>query len=209
MGKGNGARPASIPMENPSLTLVDLWLREELEAALKFVAGRLRGEIPIPGLRGFLADLLVDRARRLGLKKVGYLLENAGAPRAADGWKGYAELQEVYRRARRDHPRFPDLEGLLRLGYLRASGVVARLLRGRGETMEELLQNAYPTRQGALEALQRELELLDRLLDLVAKNPGLVAFPSPVREPWLRLARETAAHSRERLVRFVEGAYAP
>ncbi len=194
-------------MENPSLAVVDLWLREELEAALKFVAGRLRGEIPIPGLRGFLADLLVDRARRLGLKKIDYLLENAGAPRAADGWRGYARLQEVYRRARRDHPRFPDLEGLLRLGYLRASGVAARLLKARGGTMEEVLRSAYPTRKEALDALQRELEMLDQLLDLVAKNPGLVAFPGPVREPWLRLARETADFSRERLVRFVEDAY--
>ncbi len=201
------AAPPPIPMENPSLTLVDIWLREELEAALKFVAGRLRGEIPIPGLRGFLADLLVDRARRLGLKKIDYLLENAGAPRAGDGWKGYAGLQEVYRRARRDHPRFPDLESLLRMGYFRASGAAARLLRARGGTMEELLRDAYPARQHALEALQRELELLDRLLDLVAKNPGMVAFPGPVREPWLRLARDTAAFSRERLVRFVDGAY--
>jgi hypothetical protein len=74
--------------------------------------------------------------------------------------------------------------------------------------MGELLRSAYPTRQEALEAVQRELEMLDRLLDLVGKNPGLVAFPGPVREPWLRLARETADFSRRRLVAFVEEAYA-
>ncbi|MEM3087372.1 MAG: hypothetical protein QXO51_03800 [Halobacteria archaeon] len=195
-------------MENPSLAVVDLWLREELEEALRFVGRRLRGEIPIPGLRGFLADILVDRARKLGLKKIDYLLENAGDSRSPDGWRDYAELQEVYRRARRDHPRFPDLEDLLRTAYLRASGVVARLLKARGGTMGELLRSAYPTRQEALEAVQRELEMLDRLLDLVGKNLGLVAFPGPVRGPWLRLARETADFSRGRLVAFVEEAYA-
>lgn len=194
-------------MEGLSLAVVDSWLREELEAALQFVGRKLRGEIPIPGLRGLLAELLVDRARRLGRKKIDYLLENAAGPRVVDGWKGYARLQEVYRRARKDHPRFPDLESLLRIGYLRVSGVIARLLQARGGSMEELLRSAYPTRREALDALQRELEILDRLLDLVERNPGLVGFPGPVRGPWVRLARETAAFSRERLLRFVEGAY--
>lgn len=194
-------------MQDSPLAIVDLWLREELDAALRFVAARLRGEIPIPGLRSFLAGLLVERARRLGLKKIDYLLENANVPRAPDAWRGYAGLQEVYRRARKDHPRFPDLEGLLRMSYLRASGVAARLLKAEGGTMEELLRGAYPARQEALDALQRELEMLDRLLDLVARNPELVAFPGPVRGPWLRLARQTVDFSRERLVRFVEGTY--
>lgn len=194
-------------MENLSRAIVGVWLRDELEAALRFAALRLRGEIPVPGLRGFLADLLVDRARRLGLKKIDYLLKNVEGSKGTREWKGYADLQEVYRRARKDHPRFPDLEGLLRMAYLRASGVMARLLKARGGTMEELLRDAYPSRKEALEAVQRELEMLDRLLELVAKNPDLVAFPSPVRGPWLRIARETAAFSRERLVAFVEGAY--
>ena len=194
-------------MESPSLTIVDLWLREELEAALRFVARNLRGEIPIPGLRGFLADLLVDRARKLGLKKIDYLLETAEGPPATDGWREYAQLQEVYRRARKDHPRFPDLEELLKQAYQRASEMVARLLKAEGGTMEELLRGAYPARKGALEAIQRELEAFDKLLDLMARNPDLVAFPGPVRGPWLRLARQTADFSRERLVRFVEEAY--
>lgn len=192
-------------MASDPRAVLEAWLAGELEAALAFVDRRLRREIPLPGVRGLLAAVLVDRARGSGLKKIAFLLDAAEGRRGE--WETYARLQEVYRRARRDHPRFPALEAALREAYDRALELASGVLRGRGQTVADLLRSAYPDRAEALAALQRELDALDSLLGLVLRHPDLISFPGPLRDPWLRLMRESADFSRERLIRLVEDAY--
>lgn len=122
----------------------------------------------------------------------------------------FLKTEELYARGNRKHPRWKEVVALEREIFRGRIEPLVRLAReGRGESYEELTRTAFPSRREAEEVLERQLELGEKLIDLVRKEPGLAPIPSMLRETVLKLLGTGVEFARQTLEEQLDAAYGP
>jgi hypothetical protein len=103
----------------------------------------------------------------------------------------YLEQDEAWARANRHHPRFPEMEGLLKEVYVaRVEGASALLHKGIGHDYGTIVRSVFPVRAMAEQVLEREFTYADRVLVLAHDEPTLMWAPPLVRREVFKVLRE-------------------
>lgn len=179
-------------------------VRVELDKGARFVESRV--QCMFPGLTGMLLNPLAGMAyRTVGREEIvrrahrqlDTLLAAArthgATPEAIfDGHlTKYLEHDEAYARANRGHPRFQEMEGLLKEVYVaRVEAASALLHKGFGESYHELVRSVFPLRPMAEQVLEREFVYADRILVMAHDEPGLMWAPPLVRREVFKVLRD-------------------
>jgi hypothetical protein len=120
----------------------------------------------------------------------------------------YLSHDEAYVRANRRHPRYQELEGLLREVYVARVEPVSLLMhKGIGESYPDLVRSVFPSRAAATNLLQREFLYSDRIMVMAEREHGLLHMPPFVGHDVLRLLREAYDWYKDRAMRSLDGVY--
>lgn len=121
----------------------------------------------------------------------------------------YLQHDEAFARANRRHPRFPELEALVREIYVARVEPASMLLhRGMGETYNDLVRSVYPSKDHARRVVDREFLHGDRLFHLVREERDLLHAPPLVRREVFDVLRDTYDWYKATVHRNVDDVYA-
>lgn len=169
------------------------YLDAELLAARDFLEAKLARLFP--GLLGaFLNPLAKNLYHAIGeaevRKRVHRQLEVLGhAARDADEkgldaafatWEGrYLETEEIVHRGNRHHPRYAEVEAMMRASFERKLGALRPLFAHAGDaaTYPELVRAVYPDRAVAEGYVKADMASVRRVAAIVRRDPDLVRFP--------------------------------
>lgn len=145
-------------------------------------------------------DLYLDCAAKYDGKNLDRLV--------AEHFDDFLKTEEMIVRGNRRHPKWKEVLAIEREIFRGRLEPLVRLAReGKGETYEELTRSAFPSRREAEEVLERQLELGERLIGLVRKEPGLVPIPSMLRETVLKMLDAGTHFARETLREQLDATY--
>jgi hypothetical protein len=194
----------------------------ELDKGARFLEQRVQHMFP--GMAGMLLNPLAGLAyRTIGREEIvrranqqlDIILAAAHAHGATpeaifDGHlTRYLQADEAWARANRAHPRFPELEGLLKEVYVaRVEPVSMMLHRGVGDTYPDLVRSVFPNRAHAAQLLEREFVYADRILVLAQSEPNLLHAPPLVKREVLGVLRDAYGWYKGAMHRSLDDIYA-
>ena len=201
------------------------YLDAELLAARDFLEARLARLLP--GLLGALLNPLAKNLyHAIGeaevRKRVHRQLEVlAHAARDADAhgldaaratWeRKYLETEEIVHRGDRHHPRYPEVEAMMRTAFARKLAALRPLFAHPGEVASyaELARAVYPDRAVAQGHVMEDMANVRRVAALVRAEPDLVRFPSALVRHMLDVLDEVVAWYEARSVAEFDRIYGP
>jgi predicted KAP-like P-loop ATPase len=98
----------------------------------------------------------------------------------------YLKTEEAYIRANKNHESFPQLVSLLEEIFRTRVYIITELLRGKGETYDELVRTAF-SREEVEKVTRKQFELAERVINLVKEEKGLIRIPFIIRLEVFRL----------------------
>lgn len=174
------------------------------------LAGLLLNPVASAAYRAVGRDEILRRAQRQVDVLLAAARDHGSRPEAIfDGHlTSYLRHDEAWARADRRHPRFPELEGLVREVYVcRVEPLSLLLHRGLGEDFEDLVRSVWPSRDAAMRAVEREFLYADRIFALAHEERGLISAPPFARHEVGRVLRDTYDWYKATLRRSVEDVY--
>lgn len=186
-------------------------LYDSLEETVGLVERRLRSLVP--GLLGGLLNPVVsglfqwvgkDRVRERGRRMIDFVLERAARSGSVDQiaagtFEEFLEVDEIWNRVKRDHPKAAEMKELVRKAYENRLKGVRGLLHGEGTTWVELARSGFPERR-ELEALcDEQLALGERMAKLMERHPDMVRAPrfmgrEVLRKEVVRILKDVVTH---------------
>lgn len=145
-------------------------------------------------------DLYIECAERFDGKSLDALVE--------ENFERFLETEEIVARGNRRHRRWKEVLAIEKEIFRERLTPLIRLAReGRGETYEELTRSVFPKRKEAEEVLRRQVELVQRLMDLVREEPGLAPIPAMLRPMVLNMLDAGVDFARETLRKQLDETY--
>ncbi len=118
----------------------------------------------------------------------------------------YMQYHVLYKRAKKPHKNFNEMQCLMKEGFRIRLKFYAKLLRARGNSYEELMRDAY-TKEDALFFVKQQFDLVDEAMDIVRADASLINVPSSVKKDIIKVLVTGFADSRKRIQSRVEGIF--
>lgn len=176
------------------------------------LAGLFLNPVAAAAYRAVGRDEVVRRAQRQVDVLLAAARDHGERPEAIfDGHlTTYLRHDEAWARADHRHPRFPELEGLVREVYVcRVEPLSLLLHRGLGEDFDDLVRSVWPRRDAAERILERESLYSERLFALAHEERDLLSVPALVRRDVGAALRDAHGWYQGALRRSVDEVYGP
>lgn len=98
-----------------------------------------------------------------------------------ENYKNYLKNDNLYFNMRKRHKRSQDAADLIKEIFKNHLIGIARVLRGEGETYDELSRSINPTYEIGLKYIEKEVELTNRIAQLIREDRGIINAPGVVR----------------------------
>lgn len=213
--------PRSAPGDiQRKIGLIRRELRRELDEGLAYVERQVGsvasgpvGLFVSPLLRGLFHFTALPAARRRGHRRMDVyfrLLQDGGDLDSAieRHLDDYLETNEAWVRARKDHPRTPELREYLVEELKSHLRLGQALLQAEGRSYDELVRNAFPRRATLERLMEEQFGAVESALRLVRESNGLMEIPTSLRGPIHRLLDAALRYARERSRQRLDRIYA-
>jgi len=100
-----------------------------------------------------------------------------------------------YIRCKRNHPKFSELKERMKKSLLLRVAGTKELLESKGETHDELLKNAHPNKEEALESILLQLQNAEDNLNFAIEEK-LLKISSLIRESTIKILRKEIEFAR-------------
>ncbi len=144
-------------------------------------------------------DIVLDCAMKYRNGNLDELIE--------ENFEAYILNDQSFHRCKKQHKAYPAIEGIMKEVFKHRIEPARRLLTSEGTCYEELTQNAFTAKEGALENLQKELDFVYQVLDVIKRNKGVMKIPSFVREPIIKIMWLGHEYARERMTQRIDEIY--
>jgi hypothetical protein len=144
-------------------------------------------------------DIILDCAMKYRGENLEELIE--------ENFDAYISNDQSFHHCKKQHKAYPAIEGIMKEVFKHRIEPAHRLLTSDGTCYEELTQNAFAAKEGALENLQKELEYVCQVLEVIKHNKGVMKIPSFVREPMIKIMVLGHEYARERLTHRIDEIY--
>ncbi|MDD1777305.1 MAG: hypothetical protein LUQ65_03980 [Candidatus Helarchaeota archaeon] len=122
-------------------------------------------------------------------------------------FEAYITNDQSFHHCKKQHKAYPAIEGIMKEVFKHRIEPAHRLLTSEGTCYEELTQNAFAEKEGALENLQKELEFVSQVMDVIKHNKSALKIPTFVREPIIKIMALGQDYARERLTHRIDEIY--
>ncbi|MHA1299387.1 MAG: hypothetical protein ACTSO9_08135 [Candidatus Helarchaeota archaeon] len=98
-----------------------------------------------------------------------------------ENFKTYLKKDANFVHLRKRHEKFEVVKQILKETFKHKIRNDYKLLKGEGETYEEIATSSEPSKKEAKDFTNKEIELYNKMIDFLRNNRGIIAVPGVIR----------------------------
>ena len=122
-------------------------------------------------------------------------------------FRKYLNFETVASNMKRRHPKFKEIEPLNRELFKSRIITYAGLLEGEGDDYFEISRSAYPSKEDSLKRGKLEIELEQKIAEIIKANRGMIMAPGLIKLEVLEATLFTFEHVHKKILEEIDEIY--